>query len=208
LSLTANADARALPPSAGLSLAGDQADIGAVVEAVTGQPLIAGRGNFSVVLNAQGQTQEEIVGTLKGSASASLGEGLLKGVNLTALLTAVSERILDGWGEAKGETPLTSMTLDASIADGIVEFTQFSLAAPGVTLATNGAVDLLRQAIDVGASPQFEGTGSAPAIHLPVPVVIRGPWAAPRIYPEVDRILEDPKDGYERLKAMKQSAGN
>ena len=48
-----------------------------------------------------------------------------------------------------------------------------------------------------------EGQGRAgDPVGLGVPVVIDGPWASPRIYPDMAGILDHPEDAYAKLKQM------
>src|SRR4029077_10534217 len=50
----------------------------------------------------------------------------------------------------------------------------------------------------VGQDTSAAGTG------LGVPVLIQGDWSAPRIYPDVAGILNDPASAFDRLKASGQ----
>jgi AsmA protein len=48
-----------------------------------------------------------------------------------------------------------------------------------------------------------EGQGSAAnPVGLGIPVAIEGPWAEPRIYPEVAGMLDNPDAAYAKLKEM------
>ena len=48
-----------------------------------------------------------------------------------------------------------------------------------------------------------EGQGSAAnSVGLGIPVAIQGPWAEPRIYPEVAGMLDNPDAAYAKLKEM------
>jgi AsmA protein len=48
-----------------------------------------------------------------------------------------------------------------------------------------------------------EGQGStANPVGLGIPVVIEGPWAEPRIYPEIAGMLDNPDAAYAKLKEM------
>src|SRR5262249_25814032 len=49
--------------------------------------------------------------------------------------------------------------------------------------------------------PQGQGGSSDPA-GLGVPVVIRGPWAQPQIYPDVAGILDNPQAAFDKLKTL------
>jgi AsmA protein len=68
-------------------------------------------------------------------------------------------------------------------------------------------VDLPAKTLDLRVDPKLvlslQGQGGAPdPAGLGVPVVIRGPWAEPRIYPDVAGILDNPEAAFAKLKAM------
>ncbi len=70
-----------------------------------------------------------------------------------------------------------------------------------------GTVDLSAKALAFRVEPKLvmttEGQGSAAnPVGLGIPVVIEGPWAAPRIYPDVAGMLDNPDAAYAKLKEM------
>lgn len=195
VNVTADANAAVLPPSVALTLKAENVEAEPLITAATGIGLVSGTGSLSAELTAQGQTQEELVGTLKGAAAFSLGQGRIAGTDLAGMTAAVREKILDGWGAAPGGTPFTAFTGAASIADGAATFRTLTLETAQASYTVSGIVDLLRRAADLKATAT---AGDVPL--LPVPIVVRGKWNAPRIYPDVPQILENPEGGFARLK--------
>ena len=195
-SFTAKVDAVVLPPSGSLSIDAENAELGPLLGALTGVQALSGNGNLKLDLTAQGRTQEELVGTLGGSANIALAGGQIQGVDLTTAAGALKERILDGWGAAPGATPLETLNASLSIADGLVTLSSAEAATAALRLTLSGNVDLLRRALDLKLA--FEPPEAAP---LPVPVMITGPLAAPRIYPDIPDILNNPEGGFARLRS-------
>ena len=74
-------------------------------------------------------------------------------------------------------------------------FTSFIAHAGGPPLL----IYLLRRGLDLKARVEV------PA--FPAPVAVKGPWAAPRLYPDIEGILTDPAAAFARLKTM-TAAGN
>lgn len=70
-SFTTTVDAVVLPPAGTLTLKAENANLAPLITAITGIGALSGTGNLSAELSAQGRTQEELAGTLKGSASLS-----------------------------------------------------------------------------------------------------------------------------------------
>lgn len=198
--LSAAIDAKPLPPTIGFEFKAENADLGVLAEAMAGAAWLSGSGNATASLSGAGATQEEIIGTLKGRASFAARDGAVKGTAIGGLLSGVSQRILDGWAAAPGETRFSNLAAEAAIADGIASFSALTLDSPEVALSASGTADLLRRAVDLKANARLaSGTGSA---TLPVPVAVKGPWGAPRIYPDIDGILLNPVEGFAKLKNM------
>ena len=70
-----------------------------------------------------------------------------------------------------------------------------------------GTVDLAAKTLAFRVEPKLvmsiEGQGSAAnPVGLGIPVVIEGPWAEPRIYPEMAGMLDNPDAAYAKLKEM------
>jgi AsmA protein len=192
-----------LPPAGSFSLKAENADLQALAGAFTGITALSGTGNLTLDLKAQGQTQEELVSTLQGTGSLSLSNGQLTGTDLGGIVSAVRERILEGWSTADGGTPLQSINASVTLADGLATIDSAQLATPELQLALSGSVDLLRRAIDVKAA--FLPPETAP---LPVPVVVQGNWSAPRIYPDIPDIQKNPEGGFARLRPAETPPGN
>ncbi len=191
----ADADTSVMPPVTRLSLKAENIDAAPLFTAATGLALVSGTGSLSADVTAQGQTQEEMTGTLKGVAAFALGGGQIAGADLPGLASAVRERILEGWGAADASTAFTAFAGGASIADGIATFRTLTVETPQIAFTASGTIDLLRRAADLQVTPE---AGEVPL--LPVPVIVRGKWDAPRIYPDIPRILENPEGGFARLK--------
>jgi len=70
-----------------------------------------------------------------------------------------------------------------------------------------GMVDLGAQTLALRVEPKLvmttEGQGrTSDPVGLSVPVAIAGPWAEPRIYPDMTGILDNPDEAYAKLKEM------
>ena len=66
-----------------------------------------------------------------------------------------------------------------------------------------------RASLDVAGTAysifRLDALAATPGTHvnrLPVSLRVFGPWAAPRIYPDIADILSKPEQAYERLRAM------
>jgi len=194
LSFTLRADATVLPPSVGLKLTVNDAPAQPLLGVLTGATGLTGTGGFTVDVTASGTTQEELIGMLKGTASADYVNGSIAGADLTGLVLAAKQKILEGWGAVPGSTPFTRLAGTARIEDGIASFRDVTLEGPVTSFSFEGLVDVLRKAIAISATGSVNGQPL-----LPVAVIGKGPWANPKVYPDVPNILGDPQAGFAKL---------
>ena len=118
------------------------------------------------------------------------------------MVSKVSSALSDGWGE--GPENLTSFdTASASfeIEDGIARTTDVTVEGPAFQVSGSGEVDMLRQALDFKFDPKLV-TGGNETTRLPVQVAVRGSWSAPKIYPDVEGIFDDPEAAYDALRGL------
>ncbi len=186
-----------------LSYTGRDGDAARWFGPLAGIAWLGGNGVFSANVSGTGKTQQEIIATLKGEAHLALANGALHGLDIGTALAAVSAEMQDGWpAGGKGDTPFATLTADLTIADGIAAIGNLKLESPALTMTGTGDIDLLRRALDLRADPRLVTGAAAEPVGLPVAVVIKGPWARPRIYPDMADIVANPKAAYDALKAL------
>ncbi|MCB1379211.1 MAG: AsmA family protein [Alphaproteobacteria bacterium] len=206
--LEAGIDAKAIPPSFSLNVKAEEADMQSLLPGVFAMPWLSGKGGFDVSLTGSGHTQQEIIGTLNGNMTVTLADGAIAGPDLSTALATVSQRVLEGWADANpGQTPFSVLSGTASVRDGIITIETGRLESVTHSIAVKGDIDLLRHAVDLRAEPRII-TADGLSAAFPVPVIIKGPWDKPRIYPDLPDILANPKAAYEQLKAMGLPASN
>jgi AsmA protein len=177
-------------------------DGGKLSAALTGSERVRGSADIALDLAAVGASREELVARLGGTAHLSVKAGALVGLDVPALLGHVMSGIAEGWTAAgDGETPFSRLEASFAVEDGIAETADLALEGPAVGLAGRGSVDLLRRRLELKMKPQSGGSAEeAPAARLAIPVIVAGPWSTPRIYPDVEGILENPAQAFEGLR--------
>ncbi|MBI2718062.1 MAG: AsmA family protein [Rhizobiales bacterium] len=176
-------------------------DAQGILSRLAGISWLEGAGNLSASLTASGVSQQEMVASLKGQAELALGQGRIRGFDIVKALAAVSRAIQQGWS-APGETPFATLAASFAIADGIATVKSLKLDQPALSMTAGGDIDLLRRAVDLRADPRLVTGANGETSGLPVAVVVKGPWAAPRLYPDMADILSKPQAAYEALKAQ------
>ncbi len=93
------------------------------------------------------------------------------------------------------------------IDKGIATTSDLNLVGPLVRVSGGGKTNIGERTINwrvtskIVASLKGQGSGGD-MVGLGVPVVIRGPWDNPQIYPDIYGILEKPKEAYKKLQAV------
>jgi AsmA protein len=201
-------DSKASPPGFGVSLTSEGGEAGTILAALTGIDWLSGTGILQAKLEGAGRTQQEIVGTLKGTASLALTGGAITGIDVAKALGQASQRIVEGWAEGvDARTEFRTLSSEFKIADGIATMTGGKLASPALNVASEGDVDLLRRAVDLRTDPKLVSEDGK-STGLPVKLVVQGPWGSPRIYPDIEGVLKEPAVAFQKLRDMSVSAGN
>ena len=163
---------------------------------------LAGNTGLQASLTASGHNQREMMSTLAGKFSIEVSDGEITGLNIVDMFSTVSRALSDGWGE--GPENLTSFDrAEASfvISDGIAKTTNVQVSGPAFAVTGGGEIDMLRRALDFKFDPKLV-TGSNETTGLPVQVAVKGPWQAPKIYPDVEGIFDDPEAAYDTLRDL------
>jgi len=163
-----------------------------LAEAVLAAPLLglpydlaAGRGEAVARVTAVGHAQAALLGTLAGTLSLALRDGVLTGVDLGAAIAAAAlPEATEAEARARralltGATAFERLEAEVALEAGQMRLVTGRLAAEGGTTATiSGGADLARGALDlrIGTRPVPE----APELGLR----ITGPADAPRALPE------------------------
>jgi AsmA protein len=102
---------------------------------------------------------------------------------------------------------LSQLAASFRIDKGLATTSDINLVGPLVKMTGAGTIDLAAKTVALRVEPKLvlttEGQGRASdPVGLGIPVVIDGPWAEPRIYPDMQGILDNPDAAYAKLKEM------
>ncbi|WP_291869576.1 AsmA family protein [Bradyrhizobium sp.] len=204
------ADASAAEPS--FALHSDLAGVRAL-------PLLTSLANFDkldgkmqakVTVRSSGASPRAIMSNLNGTAFTVFQDGAILGLNVAKMIRSLTSGTLSGWQEKPDQvTDLSQLSASFRIAKGQAATTDLTLVGPLVKMTGIGTIDLGTKQMAFRVEPKLvmttEGQGrAADPIGLGIPVMIDGPWAEPRIYPDMAGILDNPDAAYARLKEMGQ----
>jgi len=174
-----------------------------------------GRAFMNMELAAVGSSERQLVENLNGTARVEFADGSLRGINIPQIVRGLSVKTLLGWAEsAEEKTDFSSMSANFTISNGSAVTDDFSLIGPLVRVSGGGSTNLPERTLDWRVEPKIVPSlqGQAPAPRakgadkklagLGVPVIARGPWDNPRIYPDIAGILENPEAAYKQLESL------
>jgi AsmA protein len=180
-------------------------------------PLLSDVANFSSLdgrmqakIDAQGQGKSlrAVMSTLSGAVDLLVQDGEVRNVNVAKMIRTLTTSTLSGWQEDKAEkTDLTQLGAFFRIAAGQATTDNLRLFGPLVRVTGTGTTDLGAKTLQFRVEPKLvlslQGQGGAvDPVGIGVPVVVQGSWGAPRIYPDVAGILDNPDAAYAKLREL------
>ena len=180
-------------------------------------PLLSGLADFDKIdgkmqaklaFRSSGASQRAIMAGLSGTAFIVFQDGAIRDLNIAKMIRSLTSGTLSGWQQGRDQTTdLTQLSASFRVEQGQATTTDLTLVGPLVRMTGAGTVDLAAKTLAFRVEPKLvlttEGQGStANPVGLGIPVVIEGPWAEPRIYPEVAGMLDNPDAAYAKLKEM------
>ncbi|WP_417771642.1 AsmA family protein [Stappia sp.] len=192
----------------------DLAGVGgrSLLAALAGFDWIDGELTVGTDLVARGTSTFELVSSLAGTARFDFANGSIRGINIPRMVRGLTVDTLLGWASnPEQKTDFSALGAGFEIARGIATSDDLALVGPLVRMTGSGRIDMPEKLLDwrleprvvatlEGAPPVPLGKGESHALEgLGVPVIVRGPWARPQIYPDIQGILENPQAALKQL---------
>jgi AsmA protein len=169
---------------------------------------IDGKMQAKLAFRSSGASQRAIMAALSGTAFAVFQDGAIRDLNIAKMIRSLTSGTLSGWQQGQDQTTdLAQLSASFRIEQGQATTSDLTLVGPLVRMTGAGTVDLAAKTLAFRVEPKLvmttEGQGSAAnPVGLGIPVAIEGPWAEPRIYPDVAGMLDNPDAAYAKLKEM------
>jgi AsmA protein len=145
---------------------------------------------------------------ISGTAFVLFQDGAIRGLNLAQMIRSLTASTLNGWQQQQEQaTDLTQLAASFKMDRGQATTTDLNLIGPLVKVTGVGTIDLGTRMIGFRVEPQLvmttEGQGrTADPVGFGIPVVLSGPWSSPKIYPEIQGVLDNPEAAYAKLREM------
>ncbi|WP_421722792.1 AsmA family protein [Bauldia sp.] len=155
---------------------------------------VEGRGDFTFALQTAGASQSALLTGLAGDGAMEIRNGAILGINIPAMLQNLSVNTLLGWRPGNDRTDFSEINATFIIANGVMTNDDLVMAGPEFALNGAGTIDLPAQSIAYSVNPQVANR-KGQLKDYGVPVRIEGPLGDPKIYPEVQGIIQNQVQG-------------
>lgn len=183
--------------------------------AVAGFEWIEGRVTTALDVKAHGVSQYELISGLDGTARFDFADGAIRGLNIPRMVRGLTVDTLLGWASNEAQkTDFSALGASFTITRGIAATEDLALIGPLVRMSGTGRIDMPERMLDWRLEPRvvasLEGSAPVPLAKgearelegLGVPVIVRGSWDRPQIYPDIKGILENPQAALKQLENL------
>jgi len=172
---------------------------------VVGFDKLMGKGELTIALNTQGQSQKEFVNALHGAIGFGFKDGAVKGANIAAMVRSAEQLINGGGLDAKGlekgfdnaeKTDFSALTGNFQFVNGVSKQNDLSLKSPLIRVSGNGDIDLSATTINyrlvTGIVDSIEGQGTQDqSTGFKIPIRIKGPFHDVQVKPDIGDAAKD-----------------
>ena len=198
-------DARPATPKVGFDMQGQNVAVANLLGTLAGFDSLTGTGQFKVSAQSSGTSIDAIVQAIDGEVSTSLSDGVVKGLNVAALVRSASslkQAIATGsiqelnFGEAlsqNAETDFSSFNTVLKVNNGVANVDVMKLLSPILGVDGTGQINLAGQSMDLrlatSVDKSAQGQGSVVQLNgIPVPIRISGAWTNPKVTPDLSGV--------------------
>jgi AsmA protein len=189
-----------------MDLKGIQA--GPLIRDAVEKDLISGTLTGGAVLTMAGDTVDQIKKTLDGKGEMTFTDGAIKGIDIAGMVRNAAAKT--GLGQPVAEKPRTDfaeLTFPFSVGQGIFNIMDAGLKSPLLRVKAGGQAYLLKEELDIRVEPKMVGTlkgqgDTADRSGIMVPLLVTGPFASPKIRPDLAGLLGGGLPDTEKIKEM------
>ncbi|OQM77592.1 AsmA family protein [Manganibacter manganicus] len=169
---------------------------------------LEGKLNTTIAISGAGKTTMALRRSLDGNASVKFSDGALRGIDIAEVYNNLVGLLASGFKQDESKkTTFTELGASFAIKNGIAETNDISLLGPLVRMDGAGTIDLAGQTLEIHLNPRVVASlsgqgGNVEAKGIGVPVIVDGSLSAPRIYPDLRKLMKDPKGALEMLSRL------
>ena len=165
---------------------------------------IEGRTYLGFNLASTGSNQHAIMKALKGNADVNFRKGALLGINISRILRSIQKGKTSGFARG-GKTPFGKIVAKFRFRKGVGTNKRFRMSGGEVLIYGGGTVRMPNRTLGYRVHPSLVGRGGISVLGINVPIIISGPWANPRVYPDLPGFLDTPQIALKGLATVGKS---
>jgi AsmA protein len=173
-------------------------------------------GNLNAELAVAGTSSDtsSLARSLSGNAKVQFADGAIRGIDVAKVVNSLQSLISSGYQEdSQDRTEFAELSASLAITDGVARTEDLRLQGPFVRMDGSGSIDLAAETIDMRLNPRVVASmagqgGEFDVSGLGLPVIVTGPLAQPRIYPDVRNILSNPQQALQTWSELRSRLGN
>ena len=169
---------------------------------------LEGTSKVAMSLRATGASQKQLVESLNGTVEMLFEDGAIRGINIAQMMRSLGTDILSGWSRSPSQkTDFASLSATYKVTNGKAVNSDLKMIGPLVRMTGGGVVAIPGRRLDYVVDPKLVSSlqGQGGEFNLAgfnVPIKVEGPWARPKIYPDIAGILDNPAEALSRLKGV------
>ena len=183
----------------------------ALFKGLSGFDWISGRSAATLHIAGGGDSIASVLNTLTGEGSLSVTDGAVEGLDIPMLIGKARDGEFRKWQRRPGQrTRFDSLTSTFTLDKGIAKSRELALTGPEITATGEGETHIPTQSVDyrlkvkVKAATEEEKARAEDG-QVEIPLIVRGAWDKPDIYPDLDKVLRDPKALNDTARAIGKS---
>ncbi|MGR9105739.1 MAG: AsmA family protein [Gammaproteobacteria bacterium] len=177
--------------------------VGPLLQAFQGKKPVEGTLQATIRLIGHGTRMQDFKASLNGDISASVTDGLIRGINLENAVRDANSLVAEIGITSESAADLTrfsQLTYQATVEDGVLRGTLLEAKSPYFDFSGNGKIDLTSEAVDyrvdavVNEPPEgIAGIKVKKLKGLRIPIRVGGTLSSLSFEPEVQGALQDPR---------------
>jgi AsmA protein len=154
---------------------------------------IAGTGNVTFDVTAQGASPKAIIASLSGKGAIAFRDGMIKGVDLASVARTVQSALTGASLGERASTDFAELGGTFTINKGVMTNSDFHLLNPFVRITGNGTVDLANRSLDLHLEPKLVASvqgqsGQSGLAGVGIPFRVTGPWTKLSYAPDLQNV--------------------
>lgn len=153
-----------------------------------------------------GGTTRTLAKSLQGTANLGFSDGAIRGIDIANVYNNLVSLMSSGFKQDISKaTTFTELEASFAIKGGIARTEDLKLVGPLIRMTGKGAADLAQSTLHFRLEPRLvaslKGQGAEISTDgVGIPVLVEGSFAAPRIYPDLSDLLQNPDAALAKLK--------